>query len=77
MSLPFDLSRVIFLATANRTRPIPAPLLDRMEVIEIPGYTPEEKKRIALHHLIPRILDQHGLTARNLVIQPVSTWCHV
>ncbi|KAL0296329.1 UNVERIFIED_CONTAM: Lon protease2, peroxisomal [Sesamum radiatum] len=55
-------SQVIFVATANRVQPIPPPLLDRMEVIELPGYTPEEKLRIAMRHLIPRVLDQHGLS---------------
>ncbi|KAL0446404.1 UNVERIFIED_CONTAM: Lon protease2, peroxisomal [Sesamum latifolium] len=62
LNVPFDLSKVIFVATANRVQPIPPPLLDRMEVIELPGYTPEEKLRIAMRHLIPRVLDQHGLS---------------
>ncbi|KAL3817948.1 hypothetical protein ACJIZ3_003853 [Penstemon smallii] len=62
LNVPFDLSKVIFVATANRAQPIPPPLLDRMEVIELPGYTPEEKLRIAMRHLIPRVLDQHGLS---------------
>ncbi|KAK6122246.1 hypothetical protein DH2020_044007 [Rehmannia glutinosa] len=62
LNVPFDLSKVIFVATANRVQPIPPPLLDRMEVIELPGYTPEEKLRIAMQHLIPRVLDQHGLS---------------
>ncbi|KAH6788307.1 lon protease 2 [Perilla frutescens var. frutescens] len=62
LNVPFDLSKVIFVATANRMQPIPPPLLDRMEVIELPGYTPEEKLRIAMQHLIPRVLDQHGLS---------------
>ncbi|XP_073315007.1 lon protease homolog 2, peroxisomal-like [Primulina huaijiensis] len=62
LNVPFDLSKVIFVATANRMQPIPPPLLDRMEVIELPGYTPEEKLRIATRHLIPRVLDQHGLS---------------
>ncbi|KAA8525946.1 hypothetical protein F0562_007954 [Nyssa sinensis] len=63
LNVPFDLSKVIFVATANRVQPIPPPLLDRMEVIELPGYTPEEKLRIAMRHLIPRVLDQHGLSS--------------
>ncbi|CAL5432434.1 unnamed protein product [Camellia sinensis] len=54
---------VVFVATANRVQPIPPPLLDRMEVIELPGYTPEEKLKIAIRHLIPRVLDQHGLSS--------------
>ncbi|CAN1333916.1 Lon protease homolog 2, peroxisomal [Linum perenne] len=68
LNVPFDLSKVIFVATANRAQPIPAPLLDRMEVIELPGYTPEEKLRIAMRHLIPRVLDQHGLSSDFLQI---------
>ncbi|CAI5519198.1 unnamed protein product [Closterium sp. Naga37s-1] len=68
LGVPFDLSRVVFVATANRAAPIPAALLDRMEVIELPGYTPEEKQRIATRHLIPRVLEQHGITKRHLHI---------
>ncbi|KAH9720869.1 Lon protease [Citrus sinensis] len=68
LNVPFDLSKVIFVATANRAQPIPPPLLDRMEVIELPGYTPEEKLRIAMRHLIPRVLDQHGLGSEFLQI---------
>ena len=71
MNVPFDLSNVVFVATANRVQPIPPPLLDRMEVIELPGYTPEEKLRIAMRHLIPRVLDQHGLSSEFLQIPEV------
>ncbi|KAH7285936.1 hypothetical protein KP509_33G051800 [Ceratopteris richardii] len=68
LNVPFDLSKVIFVATANRVQPIPPPLLDRMEVIELPGYTLEEKLKIAVRYLIPRVLDQHGLTSEYLQI---------
>ncbi|KAL3499813.1 hypothetical protein ACH5RR_038906 [Cinchona calisaya] len=68
LNVPYDLSKVIFVATANRIQPIPPPLLDRMEVIELPGYTPDEKLRIAMRHLIPRVLDQHGLNSDCLQI---------
>ncbi|KAI5077372.1 hypothetical protein GOP47_0007196 [Adiantum capillus-veneris] len=68
LNVPFDLSKVVFVATANRIQPIPPPLLDRMEVIELPGYTLEEKLKIAVRHLIPRVLDQHGITSDHLQI---------
>ncbi|KAM7530927.1 hypothetical protein LguiB_034337 [Lonicera macranthoides] len=68
LNVPYDLSKVIFVATANRVQPIPPPLLDRMEVIELPGYTAEEKLSIAMRHLIPRVLDQHGLSSDFLQI---------
>ncbi|URD86202.1 hypothetical protein MUK42_26860 [Musa troglodytarum] len=68
LNVPFDLSKVIFVATANRIQPISPPLLDRMEVIELPGYTPDEKLNIAMKHLIPRVLDQHGLSSELLQI---------
>jgi ATP-dependent Lon protease len=61
VELPFDLSRVLFIATANRIDTIPAPLLDRMEIIELPGYTAPEKVRIGREHLLPRQLAEHGL----------------
>ncbi|KAL2901625.1 Lon protease-like protein 2 peroxisomal [Bienertia sinuspersici] len=68
LNVPYDLSKVIFVATANKVQPIPPPLLDRMEVIELPGYTPEEKAKIAMQYLIPRVMDQHGLSSEFLQI---------
>lgn len=62
IDLPFDLSEVVFIATANMMDPIPAALKDRMEVINLAGYTEEEKIQIAQRHLIPRQLDNHGLS---------------
>lgn len=68
LELPFDLSQVLFITTANVAYPIPAPLMDRMEVIEIPGYTDDEKVQIAERHLIPRILKEHGLDDKRINI---------
>jgi ATP-dependent Lon protease len=62
LDVPFDLSKVMFIATANQADSIPRPLLDRMELIEIPGYTQHEKSHIARGHLIPRQIERHGLT---------------
>lgn len=61
LDLPFDLSRVLFIATANTTHTIPQPLLDRMEVLELPGYIEPDKIEIAQRFLIPKQLDEHGL----------------
>ena len=61
LEVPYDLSDVLFIATANTLATIPAPLLDRMEMIEISGYTKNEKYSIAKDHLIPEILGEHGL----------------
>jgi ATP-dependent Lon protease len=63
---PFDLSKVMFIATANQKSTIPGPLLDRMEVIDLPGYTPREKRSIARDFLIPRQLSEHGLSPERL-----------
>lgn len=61
LEIPYDLSNVMFVATANISDPIPPPLRDRMEILEIPGYTRREKLAIARRHLIPKQLDEHGL----------------
>ncbi|MDO4517172.1 MAG: endopeptidase La [Bacillota bacterium] len=66
VELPFDLSDVLFITTANTTSTIPKPLLDRMEVIELASYTDEEKLQIARNHLIPKQLKRHGLKKNQL-----------
>jgi ATP-dependent Lon protease len=68
LDLPYDLSDVFFLATANSLDTIPAPLLDRMEVIEISGYTADEKLHIAREHLLPDVLADHGLAPEQLAV---------
>jgi ATP-dependent Lon protease len=69
VEVPYDLSDVLFIATANSLATIPAPLLDRMELIEISGYTKNEKFAIAKDHLIPETLQEHGLDAEKLRIE--------
>jgi ATP-dependent Lon protease len=61
LEIPYDLSNVMFVATANIADPIPAPLRDRMEILEIPGYTRREKLAIARQHLIPKQIEEHGI----------------
>lgn len=65
---PVDLSKVMFIGTANLADPIPAALRDRLEIIEIPGYTEEEKVEIASRFLLPKLRKSHGLTARQVKI---------
>jgi ATP-dependent protease La len=64
----FDLSKVLFVATANNLQSIPSPLLDRMEMIEVSGYTQEEKVQIAQKHLVKKELENHGLKKDNIVL---------
>jgi ATP-dependent Lon protease len=66
LDVRFDLSKVLFICTANQMETIPAPLIDRMEVIRLPGYIMAEKVEIARRHLIPKQLKQHGLTKNQL-----------
>jgi ATP-dependent Lon protease len=68
LEIPYDLSKVMFVATANVADTIPPPLRDRMEIIEIPGYTRREKAAIARDHLVPKQLDEHGLSSATLKI---------
>jgi ATP-dependent Lon protease len=66
LDLPFDLSKVLFICTANTTDTIPRPLLDRMDVIQLSGYTEDEKLGIARKYLVPKQLEAHGLNRNNL-----------
>ena len=68
LEIPFDLSDVLFVTSANATDTIPRPLLDRMEVIELSSYTDEEKVQIAKKHLLPKELKRHGLTKKQLKV---------
>ena len=68
LEIPFDLSKVIFIATGNLIHPIPDPLQDRMEVIEIPGYTLEDKQSIARRYLLPKRLEESGLKRSDAMV---------
>ncbi|GCF07242.1 endopeptidase La [Dictyobacter arantiisoli] len=68
LDLPFDLSKVMFIATANSLEPIPAPLRDRMEILELSGYTEEQKLHIALNYLLPKQRESNGLKENELTI---------
>lgn len=70
LDIPFDLSGVMFLATANVVDRLSRPLLDRMEIIEFPAYTPSEKRTIALEHLVPRQRERHGLASDEFRLTP-------
>jgi ATP-dependent Lon protease len=70
LDIPFDLSKVMFIATANRLDTIPAPLRDRMEIIEMSSYTFIEKDHIARNHLIPKQIKEHGITAEHIELLP-------
>ena len=65
LEMPYDLSRAVFITTANSLDTIPAPLLDRMEVVSLDGYTREEKFNIAKRHIVPREIHSHGLSSKN------------
>ena len=66
LDVPFDLSKVLFICTANQLDPVPAPLLDRMELIFLQGYSEEEKVHIAFQYLIPRQIKENGITAEQI-----------
>src|SRR4249920_1107532 len=68
LEVPFDLSKVLFIATGNLMDPIPAPLRDRMEIIQLPGYTQQEKIEIAKRFLVPKQMKNHGLTPKLIEI---------
>lgn len=72
LDVPYDLSKVLFITTANTTSTIPGPLLDRMEVIEIPGYTLEEKENIVTKYIIPREMKEVGLPPRQLKVEKAA-----
>ncbi|MFO0572517.1 MAG: endopeptidase La [Polyangia bacterium] len=69
LEVPFDLSKVMFIATANVLDPVPAALRDRLEVLEIPGYTRSEKLQIAKNFLIPKQIEEHGMNGDNIIFE--------
>src|SRR5689334_21695799 len=69
LDLPFDLSKVLFICTANQLETIPGPLLDRMDVIQLSGYTEEEKVEIAKRYLVPKQLAANGLKAKQVKLR--------
>jgi ATP-dependent Lon protease len=72
LDIPFDLSQILFITTANSTSSIPLPLLDRMEIIELPGYTLEEKEDIARRYVIPKELKANGIELPQLTIEKAA-----
>src|SRR6266496_2749812 len=72
LDLPFDLSKVMFITTANALEPIPAPLRDRMEILELSGYTEEQKLHIARNYLLPKQLESNGLNKDELTIDDAA-----
>jgi ATP-dependent Lon protease len=73
LNVAFDLSKVLFIATANQLDPIPGPLRDRVEVIRVSGYTPEEKVEIASSYLIPHQIEENGLPTNRISWSPAAT----
>ena len=74
LDLPFDLSKVMFVTTANALDTIPQPLLDRMEILRLSGYSEEEKMQIARRYLIPRVLKEAGLTAEQVILPDATLY---
>ena len=76
LDVPFDLSEVLFITTANTLDPIPPALRDRMEVLELAGYTEDEKLAIARDHLVERQVKNHGLTDKQVVFTDAGAAAH-